>query len=95
MADLRRWVIGWQFVLALFCGCSSQPGGNQSPARPEGAKVRIALLPKIKGISYFSSCYQGAQRAAAEMPNVELIYDGPIDGDPKKQAEMIEQWIVE
>lgn len=95
MADLRRWVIGWQLVLALFCGCSSQPGGNQGPARPEGAKVRIALLPKIKGISYFSSCYQGAQRAAAEMPNVELIYDGPIDGDPKKQAEMIEQWIVE
>jgi ABC-type sugar transport system substrate-binding protein len=58
-------------------------------------KIRICLLPKIKGISYFSSCYEGAKRAAAELPNVELIYDGPIDGDPKKQAEMIERWIVE
>ncbi len=26
---------------------------------------------------------------------MNLIYDGPIDGDPKKQAEMIEQWMVD
>ncbi|MCP4189169.1 MAG: substrate-binding domain-containing protein [Planctomycetaceae bacterium] len=53
------------------------------------------MLPKIKGISYFTSCYQGAQEAAAELGNIDLIYDGPIDGDPKKQAELIEQWIVD
>ncbi|MCA9024005.1 MAG: substrate-binding domain-containing protein [Planctomycetaceae bacterium] len=53
------------------------------------------MLPKIKGIAYFSSCAEGAREAADELGNVELIYDGPTDGDPKKQAEMIEQWTVE
>ena len=58
-------------------------------------KLTVCLLPKIKGISYFSSCYKGALEAAAELGNVELIYDGPTDGDEKKQAEMIEQWTVD
>ncbi|MBP85244.1 MAG: secreted solute-binding lipoprotein [Planctomycetaceae bacterium] len=53
------------------------------------------MLPKIKGISYFSSCYDGAKEAAEELGNIQLVYDGPTDGDPKKQAEMIEQWMVD
>lgn len=60
-----------------------------------GGIIRVALIPKIKGIPYFTSCYNGAKEAAAEIGNIELIYDGPIDGDPRKQAEMIEQWIVD
>ncbi|MBX3440205.1 MAG: substrate-binding domain-containing protein [Planctomycetaceae bacterium] len=53
------------------------------------------MLPKIKGIAYFSSCAVGAREAADELANVDLLYDGPTDGDPKKQAEMIEQWTVD
>ena len=65
-------------------------------AKPSAGKtVTICLLPKIKGISYFSSCCNGAKEAAEELGNVELIYDGPTDGDPRKQAEMIEQWTVD
>ena len=52
-------------------------------------------MPKIKGISYFSSCANGAREAAEELGNIELIYDGPTDGDARKQAEMIENWTVE
>ena len=73
-------------------------GCNRQAANPtDGAndKLTVCMLPKIKGISYFTSCYQGAQEAAAELGNIDLIYDGPIDGDPKKQAELIEQWIVD
>jgi rhamnose transport system substrate-binding protein len=55
----------------------------------------VCLLPKIKGISYFSSCAQGAEEAAQELGNIELIYDGPTDGNPRKQAEMIENWTVD
>ncbi|WP_040592624.1 substrate-binding domain-containing protein [Schlesneria paludicola] len=88
------------FVLLSLCSIWSAGCGNSSsssaPTTATGEKkIRICMLPKIKGISYFSSCYEGAKRAAAELPNVELIYDGPIDGDPKKQAEMIERWIVD
>lgn len=74
-------------------GCNDR--GVDSGTQNGEPQITICLLPKIKGISYFSSCYVGAQEAAAELGNVRLIYDGPIDGDPKKQAEMIEQWMVD
>lgn len=85
-------------ILAIMC--LTVNSGCQDPSVPETAstdagKIRICLLPKIKGISYFSSCYEGAKEAADELGNVELIYDGPTDGDPRKQAEMIEQWTIE
>jgi rhamnose transport system substrate-binding protein len=91
-------------ALAVACcfGCSTGPATTdkeKGPAASGGSaatkKLTICLLPKIKGISYFSSCYNGAREAAEELGNVELIYDGPTDGDPKKQAEMIEQWTVD
>jgi len=53
------------------------------------------MLPKIKGISYFTSCYNGAKEAAEELGNIELIYDGPTSGDPRQQAEMIDTWMVD
>lgn len=84
------------FVLAMtISGC--QPGADdpQGSNGKEEKQVRIALLPKIKGIPYFTSCAEGAKAAAEEIGNIELIYDGPIDGDARKQAEMIEQWTVD
>ncbi|HVT89329.1 MAG TPA: substrate-binding domain-containing protein, partial [Tepidisphaeraceae bacterium] len=47
-----------------------------------------------KGIPYFSSCNDGAQKAAKELGNVEVVYDGPTDGSPEKAAAMIEQWTL-
>jgi len=93
---------GWAVIgLLMVCGawgCSGGDGGDNSAVAPTGAsaeKLKVCLLPKIKGIAYFSSCAVGAREAADELKNVELIYDGPTDGDPKKQAEMIEQWTVD
>lgn len=91
----------WSLVLLLALTCMMGCGGNteNDPATDSSdrakEKLTICLLPKIKGIAYFSSCAEGAQEAADELGNVELIYDGPTDGDPKKQAEMIEQWTVD
>ena len=79
------------------CGGSApeptQPGVETTPG--DAPQFTICLLPKIKGISYFTSCAKGAEEAAAELDNVTLIYDGPTDGDARKQAEMIEQWIID
>jgi rhamnose transport system substrate-binding protein len=67
-------------VLLAACGRRPQEGGIAGPPpAAAGQRITICLLPKIKGISYFTSCYQGAREA----------------GDPKKQAEMIEQWTVD
>lgn len=88
---IRIWIL--LFLAALPLGCSSaKPKLNEDLT---GKKVTICLLPKIKGISYFRSCAEGAREAAQELGNVELIYDGPTDGDPRKQAEMIENWTVD
>lgn len=57
-------------------------------------KITVALLPKAKGNPYFSSCYVGAQEAAKELGNVDVIYDGPTDGSPEKAAALIDQWIL-
>jgi ABC-type sugar transport system substrate-binding protein len=95
----HSWIVG--LLLSSLAGCATRPpaGGTDStaarPATKDADKITVCLLPKIKGISYFSSCYVGAKEAAEELGNVELLYDGPTDGDPKKQAEMIEQWTVD
>jgi rhamnose transport system substrate-binding protein len=63
-------------------------------AAEPGAPITIALLPKKKGIAYFTSCSLGAEAAAKELGNVKLIYDGPTDGSPEKAASMIEKWTL-
>ncbi|MBL8765331.1 MAG: substrate-binding domain-containing protein [Phycisphaerae bacterium] len=52
------------------------------------------MLPKKKGVPYFTSCAKGAEEAAKEL-GVELIYDGPTDGAPEKAASMIERWTAQ
>jgi len=59
----------------------------------EKGKPVVCLLPKKKGLPYFSSCAEGAAKAAAEL-GVELIYDGPTDGSPERAASMIEKWTL-
>lgn len=89
----------YAFLAVMITGCgNSDPDLSQSgPTVTSGAarQFTICLLPKIKGISYFTSCAKGAEEAATELGNVNLIYDGPTDGDARKQAEMIEQWIID
>lgn len=58
-------------------------------------KVTVCLMPKKKGLPYFTSCAEGAKKAAKELGNVELIYDGPTDGSPEKAASMIERWTLQ
>ena len=91
-------------LLLSLAGCnnnsSTQSAANTSTSvstpdsSSNGEKISIALLPKIKGIAYFTSCAKGAEEAAKELGDVELTYDGPTDGSPEKAAEMIEKWTL-
>jgi rhamnose transport system substrate-binding protein len=101
---MNRPVSSWLVSLALALtlpGCAENESpqttgtsGGNSTASADSKKLRVALLPKIKGISYFSSCFKGAEEAAKDL-GIELLYDGPNDGNPRKQAEMIEQWTID
>ena len=89
-------LVAGSMVACSMAGCQpSKPKSVVGADNSASKKITICLLPKIKGISYFSSCHTGALEAAQELGNIELIYDGPTDGDPKKQAEMIDQWVVD
>lgn len=84
-------------ALAGGAGCAdSTPRAGDAPAA-KGAeeKITIGLLPKKKGISFFTSCAEGAKEAADELQNVELVYDGPTESDPTKAAELVSQWALQ
>jgi rhamnose transport system substrate-binding protein len=86
------------FVALLSLTSLSLMGFGRLPveARAEiGAekKTTIALLPKKKGLPYFTTCSKGAEEAAKEL-GIELIYDGPTDGSPEKAATMVDRWAL-
>jgi len=72
-------------------GCHRSPATS---ATSNGKKVTVCLLPKKKGVPYFSSCAKGAEEAAKEL-GIDLIFDGPTDGSPEKAASMIERWTLQ
>lgn len=99
MNSMRKTAAGL-LISAVALGCSqtaSEPGGSPASdaAAAAGDKITVGLLPKIKGISFFTSCAEGAQQAADELGNVELVYDGPTEGDPSKAAELVNQWALQ
>jgi len=81
------------FAGILLVGCSGDAAAKKEPEK-DGGKIKVYLLPKKKGISYFTTCAEGAQEAADELGDVELVYDGPTDGSPEAAARMIEQWTL-
>ena len=77
----------------LFVGCSTKEGAGASV--DEKNTITVGLLPKKKGISFFTSCAEGAREAAKDLGNVEVVYDGPTESDATKAAELINQWALQ
>ena len=57
--------------------------------------VRIALVVKALGIGFFEAAAEGAQEAAAELGNVEIIYTGPTTTTAEGQIEVINALIAQ
>ncbi|MCT8999447.1 rhamnose ABC transporter substrate-binding protein [Chelativorans intermedius] len=57
--------------------------------------VRIALVVKALGIGFFEAAHEGAQEAAKELGNVEVIYTGPTDTTAEGQIEVINSLIAQ
>lgn len=57
--------------------------------------VRIALVVKALGIGFFEAANEGAQEAAKELGNVEVIYTGPTDTTAEGQIEVINSLIAQ
>ena len=57
--------------------------------------MRIALVVKALGIGFFEAAHKGAEEAAAELGNVEIIYTGPTDTTAEGQIEVINSLIAQ
>lgn len=58
-------------------------------------KTRIALVVKALGIGFFEAANKGAQEAATELGDVEIIYTGPTDTTAEGQIEVINSLIAQ
>ena len=56
---------------------------------------RIALVVKALGIGFFEAAAKGAEEAAKELGNVEIIYTGPTDTTAEGQIEVINALIAQ
>ena len=56
---------------------------------------RIALVVKALGIGFFEAANKGAQEAAKELGDVEIIYTGPTDTTAEGQIEVINALIAQ
>ena len=62
-------------------------------ATPAIAQTKIALVVKSLGNGFFDAANRGAQEAAAELGDVEVIYTGPTTATAEGQIEIINSLI--
>ncbi|MBU1304704.1 MAG: rhamnose ABC transporter substrate-binding protein [Alphaproteobacteria bacterium] len=64
-------------------------------ASPAFAQTRIALVVKSLGNGFFDAANKGAQEAAKELGDVEVIYTGPTAATAEAQIEVINALIAQ
>lgn len=91
--------------LALMCaailaaGCSG--GGSASApatgsAAGGGKKLRIAMIPKGTTHEFWRSVHAGAEKAAKELGNVEILWKGPVkEDDRESQISLVQEFLVQ
>ncbi len=68
---------------------------SESPEPPENVKYRIAVIPKGLGHEFWKSVHYGAQKAADELGNVEILYKGPQkENDLEQQINLVQDFIT-
>lgn len=94
----------WLAVLVLLaCGCSggaTAPSGNGStPAAGDaggGKTYRFAVIPKGTTHEFWKSVHFGAEKAAKELGNVQVLWKGPVlENDREGQIQVVQDFIVQ
>jgi rhamnose transport system substrate-binding protein len=62
---------------------------------PASATTKIALLVKNLGNGFFDAANKGAQQAAKDLGDVEVIYTGPTQATPEGQIDIINSLIAQ
>ena len=96
-------------AVTLFLGCGNKPTPQAGPngARPTGArsngggsgaakKLRIAVIPKGTSHQFWKSVKAGAEQAAKEIGNIEIVWQGPAtESDTNQQIDIVQSMVVQ
>jgi ribose transport system substrate-binding protein len=90
-------------LLLFVAGCGSGGAGcvigcPGPPPRTDAAaprKMRFAIIPKALDLPVFNYAKLGAERAAREFGDVEVLWNAPASADQLKQKEILESYITQ
>ncbi len=80
-------------ALAL-TGCTKKNDADTATAGTPGATTyKVAFVPKLQGVPYFEAMNAGGKKAAADLGNVQWLYQGPTQADAAAQADIVRSFI--
>jgi rhamnose transport system substrate-binding protein len=78
----------------VLTGCTQKNDTDSAAGGGEGSEtVRVAFVPKLQGVPYFEAMNAGGKAAAAELGDVEWLYQGPTTADAAAQADIVRSFI--
>jgi ribose transport system substrate-binding protein len=90
----------WLVALTAIVGCSgsernSTAGGATDHASGSGKTFRIAVIPKASTHEFWKSVHAGADNAANELGNVEILWKAPAhDDDRAEQINLVQDFVT-
>jgi ribose transport system substrate-binding protein len=83
------------FILALALeGCASQPAQEKDGPANRDQKLQIAVIPKGSTHYHWRSVHAGAEKAAHELGDVEIIWQGPQKEDDRQMQIQVVQNLI-
>src|SRR3954447_21822032 len=81
-------------VVLAVTGCTKKNNTDTGAAAGSGgATYKVAFVPKLQGIPYFEAMNAGGKKAAAELGNVQWLYQGPTQADAAAQTDIVRSYI--
>ncbi len=84
-------------IALVGCGSSAESGDSTATGSSDTSKkLRIAVIPKGATHEFWKSIHEGADKAAAELGNVEIIWKGPMKEDDREdQIKVVEDFTTQ
>ncbi len=79
----------------MIVGCGPSPSNLGTDSSKKSKNLRIAVIPKGTSHQFWQSVHAGAQAAAEELGNVEILWKGPeSESDTASQVAVVKNFIT-